>query len=177
MAITLSKDIRSAATPDNLAVDTILEIYWTRICRTLFGLLGDWDEAEDLALETFFRWHQQSPRDQSNPAGWLYRVATNLGLNALRARQRRQSYEIQAETLALDTDLEDAVEKAQETDRVRQVLGMLKPRSAQLLLLRHSGMSYAEIAAQLDLAPGSVGSLLARATQEFEERYQQLAGE
>lgn len=177
MAIPLSKDIRNAAAPDNLAVETILEMYWTRICRSLFGLLGNWDEAEDLALETFFRWHQQPPGDQSNPAGWLYRVATNLGLNALRARQRRQSYEIQAESPAQDTDLEDLVEKAQETDRVRQVLGLLKPRSAQLLLLRHSGMSYAEIAAQLDLAPGSVGSLLARATQEFEELYHQLAGE
>lgn len=177
MATTLSKDIHSAAAPDSQALETILDLYWTRVCRVLFGILGDWDEAEDLALETFYRWHQQPPREPNNPMGWLYRVATNLGLNALRARQRRQSYEIQAGTPARDADLENVVEKAEETDDVRQVLGMLKPRSAQLLILRHSGMSYAEIAAQLNLAPGSVGSLLARATHEFSELYRQLAGE
>lgn len=173
----MSKDIRTTATPDNLAVETILENYWTSICRSLFSLLGDWDEAEDLALETFYRWHQQPPKDRDNPAGWLYRVATNLGLNALRARQRRQYYETQAASPDPEIDPASAAEKAQETAHVRQVLGLLKPRAAQLLLLRHSGLSYAEIAAQLDLAPGSVGSLLARATQEFEEHYRKLAGE
>jgi RNA polymerase sigma-70 factor (ECF subfamily) len=40
-----------------------------------------------------------------------------------------------------------------------------------LLVLRHSGLSYAEIAVALGLAPGSVGTLLARAETEFELRY------
>ena len=173
----MSKDIRDTATPGNLAVETLLETYWSRICRSLFGLLGDWEEAEDLALETFYRWHQQPPTDTSNPGGWLYRVANHLGLNALRARKRRQHYESQAEPPPSNKDPAGAVEKTQEMEQVRKVLGMLKPRSAQLLLLRHSGMSYAEIATQLNLAPGSVGSLLARATQEFEERYHKYSGE
>ena len=177
MAIPLNENVRSTATPNSLPVETILETYWTRICRLLFGIVGDWDEAEDLALETFYRWHQQPPTDQNNPAGWLYRVAINLGLNALRARQRRKSYEILADPPPEETDPATAAEKAQETSYVRQALGMLKPRSAQILLLRHSGMAYAEIAAQLNLAPGSIGSLLARATQEFEEQFRKLAGE
>jgi RNA polymerase sigma-70 factor (ECF subfamily) len=174
---TENKDIPNANIPRSLAVDTILEAYWNRICRSLYSLVGDWDEAEDLALETFFRWRQQPPADTTNPAGWLYRVATHLGLNALRARQRRQHYETLAETPAPNVDPATAVEKDQEVAQVRRVLGMMKPRSAQLLLLRHSGMSYAEIAAQLELAPGSVGSILARATQEFEELYRKLEGE
>jgi RNA polymerase sigma-70 factor (ECF subfamily) len=57
---------------------------------------------------------------------------------------------------------------------VRLVLAQMKPRSAQLLVLRHSGFSYAEIAAALGVAPGSVGVLLARAEKEFEERYKRL---
>jgi RNA polymerase sigma-70 factor (ECF subfamily) len=170
-------DIRNAATPGNLAVETILETYWTRICRSLYNLVGDWDEAEDLALETFIRWHEQPPKDNQNPGGWLYRVATHLGLNALRARQRRQQYETLAETPAADLNPADIVEKVQEVARVRRVLATMKPRAAQLLLLRHSGLSYAEIAAELALAPASVGNLLARATQEFEELYHKLEGD
>ena len=45
------------------------------------------------------------------------------------------------------------------------------------LLLRHGGLSYAEIAAALDVAPGSVGTILARAEREFRCRYLELAGE
>ena len=40
-----------------------------------------------------------------------------------------------------------------------------------MLILRHSGLSYKEIAATLGLAPGSVGALLARAEKEFERLY------
>ncbi len=173
----MNKDIRNAASPDNLAVETIIETYWTRICRSLYSLVGDWDEAEDLALETFIRWHEQPPKDGQNPGGWLYRVAAHLGLNALRSRQRRQRYETLAEPPVADINPVDAVEKAQERDHVRRVLAIMKPRSAQLLLLRHSGLSYTEIAVELALAPASVGSLLARATQEFEELYRKLEGD
>ena len=54
---------------------------------------------------------------------------------------------------------------------MRQALGRMKPRSARALLLRHSGLSYAEIAAALPASPGSVGVLLARAEAEFEKQY------
>jgi RNA polymerase sigma-70 factor (ECF subfamily) len=47
----------------------------------------------------------------------------------------------------------------------------MKPRSAQLLILRHSGLSYAEIASAIEVSPNSVGTLLARAEREFEEQY------
>jgi RNA polymerase sigma-70 factor (ECF subfamily) len=173
----VNKDIRNAAAPGNLAVETILETYWARICRSLYSLVGDWDEAEDLALETFIRWHERPPIDNQNPGGWLYQVATHLGLNALRARQRRQRYETLVEAPVAEINPADAVEKAQEAARVRRVLMTMKPRSAQLLLLRHSGLSYTEIAAELGLAPASVGSLLARATQEFEELHRKLEGD
>jgi RNA polymerase sigma-70 factor (ECF subfamily) len=52
----------------------------------------------------------------------------------------------------------------------------MKPRAAQLLILRHSGLSYADIAAALGVAPGSVGTLLARAEKEFERRYRAVEG-
>jgi transcriptional regulator len=48
---------------------------------------------------------------------------------------------------------------------------------SQLLILRHSGMSYKEIAETLKLAPASIGPLLLRAEREFEKHYRALARE
>jgi RNA polymerase sigma-70 factor (ECF subfamily) len=149
--------------------------HYARVYGVLFRLLGDRAEAEDLTVETFWRLWQRAPRRNDNLAGWLYRVAMRLGYNALRAGRRRVRYELEAghEALVVNAppDPADAVQLAQERAAVRAVLDQMKPRDAQLLVLRHSGLSYAEIAAALGLAPGSVGTLLARAETEFEQRY------
>jgi RNA polymerase sigma-70 factor (ECF subfamily) len=59
---------------------------------------------------------------------------------------------------------------------VRAVLADLKPAQAQILILRHSGFSYKELAEILDVARGSVGTMLARAEADFQERYVKLHG-
>ena len=61
--------------------------------------------------------------------------------------------------------------------RVRPVLAALKPVSARLLLLRHSGLSYSELAGVLRINLASVGKLLARATADFEKRYRAMYGD
>jgi RNA polymerase sigma-70 factor (ECF subfamily) len=157
------------------AFEAAFSEHYARVYGVLFRLLGDRAEAEDLTVETFWRLWQRAPRRAENLAGWLYRVAMRLGFNALRASRRRVRYELEAghEALAVNTppNPADVVERSQERAAVRAVLDQMKPRDAQLLLMRHSGLSYAEIAAALGLAPGSVGTLLARAEAEFELRY------
>jgi RNA polymerase sigma-70 factor (ECF subfamily) len=151
--------------------EDLFQEHWSRVCRVIYRLVGDWDEAEDLAIDTFWRWYKNPPARQINPGGWLYRVATNLGLNALRAHKRRQHYEIQAGIQQLEHSSADTAAMAVqslERQRVRTALARMKPRSAQLLILRHSGQTYAEIASAIGVAPSSVGTLLARAEQEFE---------
>ena len=53
----------------------------------------------------------------------------------------------------------------------------MKPRDAQLLLLRSSDLAYREIARALGVQAGSVGTLLARAEREFERRYRTRYGD
>jgi RNA polymerase sigma-70 factor (ECF subfamily) len=160
--------------------EAVFQAHWSQVVRVLARLVGDSAEAEDLALDAFWRLYRQPPSQEQNLGGWLYRVATRLGLNALRARQRRQRYEESAGKDALGNDPPGnpaaLVEQAQERQQVRKVLSLMNPRAAQVLLLRHSGMSYAEIAAALDVSPGSVGTLLARAEREFEGRYLKASG-
>ena len=126
-----------------LDFDEIFENHWERICAVLYRILGDWSEAEDLALETFFRLYSSPPAEKGNISGWLYRVATNLGLNAVRAQKRRLRYEEEAGKLSLqENQIGDPVveiERTLERKMVRTVLLHIKPRSAQILILRYSG--------------------------------------
>jgi RNA polymerase sigma-70 factor (ECF subfamily) len=173
------KRIQDASAPraDHGEVDleAAFEQHWDSVCRTAQRLVGDRDEAQDLALEAFWRLYTHPPKDLTRAGGWLHRVATNLGLNAIRAHRRRDKYEEEAGVLRLqradNLHPADAVERHETQERVREVLALMKPRKAELLILRHTGHSYAEIADLMGMAPGSVGTLLARAEKDFERRY------
>jgi RNA polymerase sigma-70 factor (ECF subfamily) len=180
LTLTADKIQTRTAQPAEAWLESALSQNWSRLYAFLYRLVGDHAEAEDLALESFWRLYNHPPAETNEQSllGWLYRVATNLGYNALRARKRRQHYETQAGHILLDERLDQApdstVEDEMERQRVCLALAQMKRRSAQVLVLRYSGLSYAEIAAALGLSPGSVGTLLARAEREFEKRYQSL---
>ena len=160
--------------------EAVFTRHWSRVYGLLFRLVGERAEAEDLALEVFWRCYQHPPTvaEQEKLGGWLYRVALRLGYNALRAARRRQQYEESAgrqENLAKGSqDAEGQLIQTEQRQQVRRVLAGMKPRFAQVLILRYAGCSYAEIAAALKIAPGSVGTLLARAEAEFQQRFEQL---
>lgn len=157
------------------AFEASFRAHWPRVYGVLVRLTGDHAEAEDLALETFWRLHQNPPRENVNLVGWLCRVALNLGYNALRTAKRRLHYEAAAGRATVEREAdpgpEATVEQQQAAERVRAILQGMPAREAQLLLLRHSGFTYKEIAAALNVAPASIGTLLARAEAEFAERF------
>ena len=159
--------------------DSVFAENWQKICRVIVRIVGDADEAQDLALETFWQLYRRPPTNDSaqNLGGWLYRVATNLGLNALRSRKRRAQYETQAGMRRIEndssTDTFDVVTAEEERMRVRAVLGQMDERQAQLLILRYSGLSYKELATTLGVSANSIGTLLVRAEREFEKRYKE----
>jgi RNA polymerase sigma factor (sigma-70 family) len=175
----LRRSVQQARTEASRAeFEALFHQQWEPLCRVLYQLTGDEAEAEDLALETLLMLYRRPPADRNNLSGWLYRVATNLGLNALRSRRRRQSYESEAGDLGLLTggpeDPAIQYEQRLEGEQVRVALRSIKPRSAQILVLRHSGLSYSEIAAALGVASSSIGTLLVRAEQEFERAFRKL---
>ena len=146
-------------------------------------MIGDPAEAEDLALETFFRLYQHPPKtgEGYNPGGWLYRVATNLGLRSIRSFKRREQYEMAAGKDALGDVPENRpaeIFENKEDHRFAQLaLAKMNPRRAELLVMRYSGMAYKEIAKSLHLSPTSIGPLLLRAEREFEKIYRSLVQE
>lgn len=179
MAVTIHA-VKSSDHTKQADFEAVFASHWNRIYGLLFRLVGEHAEAEDLALEVFWRYYQRPPADQGAQklGGWLYRVALRLGYNALRAQRRRQRYEQSAGRKALlehrPFDTEGQVEQAERRQQVRHVLAQMKPRAAQILILRNAGCSYAEIAATLEVAPGSVGTMLNRAEAEFQRRFEQV---
>jgi RNA polymerase sigma-70 factor, ECF subfamily len=163
------------------AFETLFNANYAGVFGVLYRLLGDSDQAQDLAQETFWRLWRRPPHEAGSLGGWLYRVALRLGYNALRASRRRQNYEMAAGVDALQRTAPpnpSAMVELRETRlRVRQVLAEMTPRSAQLLVLRYSGMSYREVADAMGLSPTSIGTLLRRAEEEFECLYVDGNGE
>ena len=167
---------RTASSPQP-DFDSLFEQHWLRVFRVLLRIVDDPDQADELALDTFWALHDHL--DTLPPeavGGWLYRVATHNGLNALRARQRRAHYESHSEGAVAQNDHNPAVEVERADDRatVRAILLQMKQRDARLLFLRYAGFSYAELAEVVEVAAGSVGTLLARAEREFERRYRAM---
>jgi RNA polymerase sigma-70 factor, ECF subfamily len=156
--------------------------YYGRIVAVLFRLLGDRNRAEDLANDVFVKLYRYPlpPRPHGNLGGWLYRTATNLGIDALRAAARRRHYEQAAAQSAAQTrgipDPLDEVLRQERRNLVRAVLAGLRPAQAQILILRSSGLSYSDLAESLGVQRGSVGTMLARAEREFEKRYLEMYG-
>ncbi|MBC7236497.1 MAG: sigma-70 family RNA polymerase sigma factor [Chloroflexi bacterium] len=160
------------------AFEMLFHRHYQRIYRLLYRLVGD--EADDLAQETFLRLHRRPPREpDTDLEAWLYRVAINLAYNALRSRRRREHYRdlwaALADVLGRHRTTPEPgreLERRQEAAEVRGILAALGARDAGILALRYSGLSYQEIAGTLGVAPGSVGTLLARAERRFKAAYE-----
>jgi len=155
--------------------------YYGRVVGVLHRFLGDRTRSEELANDVFWRLYQQPlrPEPDGNIGGWLYRTATNLGIDALRSSARRERYEQAAgRELAAGSDPNplDDVLRSEQCQRVRAVLAALKPGQAQALALRSSGCSYNDLAEALGVKRGSVGTMLIRAEAEFKKRYLEMYG-
>ena len=128
-------------------------------------------DAEDAAQETFLAVHRgaSSFRGTARFTTWLYRVATNTCNDLHRKRVRRpRSSGLDPERMAVPADDEIT---ALETDlALRDALAELRPAHREVLVLHVlEGVPYADIAAHLDIAMGTVKSRLHRATAELAE--------
>lgn len=167
--------------------ETLFLRHHGRVFGILRRLLGSAEAAEDATQEVFLRLYRQevAPADDAGLARWLTRVATNVGLNILRsdrrhlARLRRTATLEQVETSGREErqDPARALVAQEEAAAVRAALDGMTERARSILILRNSGLAYAEIAEALGMAPGSVGTILARAEREFRKRYEVANGE
>jgi len=150
---------------------------YARLARLFRRVVGDPGQAEELAAEAFWRLHRKPPASDHNLIGWLYRTGLRLALDSLKKQKRRAYYESLGPISRTARGPDEVLEQRERRDRVRQVLSVLKPDYAALLLLRSDGFSLSELAAMLNFNPGSVGTFLARAEIAFRKEYVTRYGE
>lgn len=163
-------------------LEEIFRSQYQRLTALLLRITGDRTLSEELASEALYRLSSRPAllRPDGPVESWLYRTATNLGLDALRGRSRRYRYEQSAgaesmRSTSAKNPLDDLLSRERQ-EAVRSVLSELKPRSAQALMLRHAGFSYSEIAHVLEVSPAAIPSIVMRAAAEFRKHYQEGFG-
>lgn len=150
-------------------LEQVFRSTYPRVVGVAARVLGSRDEAEDVAQEVFLSFARSTVPVGEAP-GWLSVAAAHTALNHLRSGRRRSAREeAVADATPTAPDAADEALALDDRRRVRDALARLPRKQAVALVLRHSGLSYAEVAAALDLSPGSVGTTVRRAENALRE--------
>lgn len=180
--------IGRAQAGDPRAFAALVRAYQERVFRFILRLVGARDDAMDLTQDTFMKAHQALPgwRPEAQFRTWLFSIAHHAALDLLRRRQRVRFVSF-ADLGAGETEghLPDPASQPDQLLADRQRIGVLEralhalpAEQREILLLRElEDMSYAEIAATLGIAEGTVKSRLARARAAALAGYQRNSGE
>lgn len=154
--------------------ESIFREHFERMVRLTRRVLRSGAEAEEVCADSFLKLYRSGPGVLAGGqvGAWLYRVATRAAIDRLRL-VRRHGIELELEPdsggRSFDS-LEDPLSRMMRNERIAEVrltLARMKAERAQLLLLRHSGLTYQEIAAAMQIKSASVGTMLVRAEAEF----------
>jgi len=168
------------------AFEELVARYQGRLVTVLRHLVGSREQAEDLAQEVFLRVYRsrKSYKPGSKFSTWLFTIANNAALNALRDRSRRREVTLPSRDSGpmgarpLDHILQASsgqmparrLAKTETREIVRISLESLNERQRMAVLLsKFEGMSYAEIAETMEISPQAVKSLLSRARENLRE--------
>ena len=162
---------------DREAFNELIKLFESRVFNFAYRLCGRYDDANDLASETFVRLYNSlgNFRGDSTFITWLFRIATNVYLDD-RKRQRSRPSESLDEVLELEENavtkqLEDKGPGPQDIAELRERNALLQKAISSLpeyqrvmIVMYHmQGQSYEQIAEGLDMPIGTVKSRLNRA--------------
>ncbi len=160
-------------------LDTLVTTHRRPIERHLRRRVGDPSLAEDLAQEVFLRAWQHCPdgMPELRLRAWLYRVATNVAIDALRARAGRVGGVPSDGALldALDRASAPAGEDPDERLAIESALAQMPARERALVTLQFAGFGPTDAALLLQTTPEAARKRLTRARERFRRAY--AAGE
>ena len=163
--------IRHAANGDASAWEPLVLAHQEAVFRLAYLLLGDPDDAEDTAQETFLRaWNHLKRFDQTRPLRpWLLSIAANLARN----RRRSAGRYLAALTRAFRNEpnpatVEEKSTQTMEADDLWKAVQSLNLPDQQIVYLRYFlDLSVSETAEVLQVAEGTVKSRLSRALEKL----------
>jgi RNA polymerase sigma-70 factor (ECF subfamily) len=164
---------REARTGSEAAFSALFERFQTPLVNYIYRLVGDWESANDLAQDTFLKAYQALPRtDESlQVSPWLYRIATNTALDALRRRKRISWIPFLPE-IEPHAPVADPSSRQAEKDAIQQALAQVPADQRTCLVLNlYQGLSYKEIAEVLGITVNLVAVRIYRGREKFVEAY------
>jgi RNA polymerase sigma-70 factor (ECF subfamily) len=149
--------------------DRLYRDSYSRILRTLIGVLGDRAAAEDCTQDAFVRaykawatWRGDAPAE-----AWLHRIAVRVAISHRRHAQLGSVTEL-LRRVGRPRDVAPVSDSVVETDAFLAALRQLPPQQAAAIVLRHHhGYSSREIAASLGIPESTVASRLAHARRRL----------
>jgi len=165
---------------DARAFDLLVLKYQHRVIAVISKLVRDRDAAQDIAQDTFVRAWKAIDKFRGDSAfyTWLYRIATNTAKNWLVAQGRRPRQDVdiddhEAPELAelSDAATPDAVTNSEQlAEKIQQAMNKLPSELRRAISLRElDGLSYEEIAEELDCPVGTVRSRIFRAREAINQ--------
>ncbi len=167
------------------AFEELMLRYQNRVLTVLGHLVGNRDQAEDLAQEVFLRVYRARKKyvPGAKFSTWLFTIVNNVASNARRTMSRRREVHVDSPGdvsggNALEEMAQAAsgmmparmLDKAERRDIVRMAVGALNERQRMAVLLsKFEGMSYADIAESMDMSQQAIKSLLSRARENLRE--------
>jgi RNA polymerase sigma-70 factor (ECF subfamily) len=145
--------------------------HYRDVYRFALFLCGQPNRAEELAADTFVRaWLARDRIQQPTVRSYLLTITRNLHRDGFRGRQH-VSLEETGEPAGGTPSADTQVQHRAELERTIAAIRLLAPADRQALVLRaFRDMSYADIAATLDIPVGSVKSRISRARQALKEK-------
>lgn len=157
-------------TPQSDRFDKLFRASYPTVVAIAARITADSHEAEDVAQEVFMSFIRSHSPDAAYAVGWLYTAAAHTALNVVRGRQRRAHREeahsrATERTASVGDDPQATLDASEQRLAIRHALTRLPDRSATILVLRYSGLSYNDIASTLNVGVNQIGTLLRRAEE------------
>jgi RNA polymerase sigma-70 factor (ECF subfamily) len=175
--------VRKAQRGDDVAFDRLVEVLAPRVYGLAYRLVGNADDAQDMAQESFLRIYRALPTFKGNAAfsTWMYRIVANCCYDELSKRKQRPAtatditagddgHDWQDRTADATSAVEDVWERRERQQAVQTAIRAL-PEHARMVVVLYDlqGLSYQEIAVALKTNVGTVKSRLNRARLQLRE--------
>jgi RNA polymerase sigma-70 factor (ECF subfamily) len=166
-----------------LCLEVLVERYKLKIINFVYRMVGDLDQAEDIAQEVFIRVYRHRERYQpiAKFSTWLYTIAANLAKSELRRRSIFNPISLtrlKGERLSsIKKGPDKALLEKELGQKIQEGIEKLKPKYRVPLILRDiEGLSYVEISQIVDCPLGTVKSRINRARLQLRERLDDYLG-